>query len=95
MTGPRIPPSVRSLRPLSVSSRVWETLARSDVQLLERLDRETRIEVSTLRLDCEHVFWLAYYGFVFLEVDFDDRVYLARNPSVMLEWRKMRRMEAS
>jgi hypothetical protein len=82
------PRNVKSLRPLAVSSRVWDSLTSSDLQLLRRLDSEPRIEVSTLHLDCEHVFWLAYYGFVFLEVDFDDRVYLARNPQVMSKLRR-------
>ena len=57
-------------------------------QLLERLEREKRIEVSSLKLDCEHVFWLAYYGFVLLEVDYVDCVFLIRNPEVMSTLRR-------
>ena len=88
MTGPRIPPEAKALRPLTVSPRVWESLTRSDHQLLEQLEREKRIEVSSLKLDCEHVFWLAYYGFVLLEVDYMDCVFLIRNPEVMSTLRR-------
>jgi hypothetical protein len=88
MTGSRIPPSAVALRPLSVSPRVWESLTRSDHRLLERLEAEKRIEVSSLRLDAEHVFWLAYYGFVLLEVDLMDCVFLIRNPEVMSTLRR-------
>ena len=88
MTGPRIPPEAKALRPLAVSPRIWESLTRSDYQLLERLEREKRIEVSSLKLDCEHVFWLAYYGFVLLEVDYMDCVFLIRNPEVMSTLRR-------
>jgi hypothetical protein len=88
MTGPRIPPEAKALRPLTVSTRVWESLTRFDHRLLERLEREKRIEVSSLKLDCEHVFWLAYYGFVLLEVDYMDCVFLIRNPEVMSTLRR-------
>ena len=88
MTGPRIPPEAKALRPPTVSPRIWESLTRSDYQLLERLEREKRIEVSSLKLDCEHVFWLAYYGFVLLEVDYMDCVFLIRNPEVMSTLRR-------
>ena len=31
-------------------------------------------------LDCEHVLWLVYYGFVLLDIDFKDQIFLVRNP---------------
>ena len=71
---------MKEIRPLTVSSQAWESLTRSDYQLLQRLDREGRIEVAGLGLDCEHVLWLVYYGFVLLDIDFKDQIFLVRNP---------------
>lgn len=80
---------VRELRPLILTRRIRDSLARGDVELLERLDQAHRLDVAELAapLDPERVLWLAYFGLVLLQVDPADRVYLVRNPEALPELR--------
>lgn len=80
---------VKHLRPLVLSTRVRDSLTRADVRLLERLEREHRVDVAELdpSHDAERVLWLAYFGFLSLLVDAADRVYVVRNPEALPELR--------
>ena len=88
---------VRELRPLILTRRVRDSLARGDMELLERLDQARRLDVAELSppLDPERVLWLAYFGLVLLEVNPADRVYLVRNREALSELRGAASAEAA
>ena len=58
--------------------RIVGSLTAADVRLLERLEREMRIDVETIDADAQALLWMGHFGLYGIEVDRGDRVFLVR-----------------
>ena len=79
----------KTLRTLVLSPRVLDSLTRSDVTFLEKLERAGRIGLD--ECDAERALWLVYFGFVSILVDPADRVYIVSDRDAMTDWRETQR----
>lgn len=64
-----------------VLGRVVDKLTARDVALLERLEKDRRVDVDTLEADgyaASDLIWLAHYALVSVEIDPGDRVFVVR-----------------
>jgi len=64
----------------AVLRRVVNSLTSRDLGILERLEREKRIDVELVDADASTLLWMGHFGLFGVDVDFADRTYLVRRP---------------